>query len=347
MENTFGLQVRNDWIRNGLYQTQNQQRVDKTDADGNVLAATTRQDDVTETSAGIFWENKVQWAEKFRSVIGARGDMVNNEVDSLLAANSGTRTAFVGNPKVSLIFGPWRKTEFYLQGGLGFHSNDGRGTTTTVDPVTGDAVSKADPLVRTYGAEVGVRTLAIDGLQSSLSLWWLDVDSELLFVGDAGTTEASRPSRRYGVEWANYYNLTKHLTLDADFSFSHAEFKDSDPSGDHIPGAIETVLAAGITYTGDSGLFGSLRLRYFGPRPLIEDNSVRSGETISLNAQVGYHINKTWTVSAEVLNLLDRRDHDIDYAYESRITPASAANTEIHFHPVEPVQVRVALTARF
>ena len=183
MDNTFGLQVRNDWIRNGLYQTQDQHRVDKTDRDGNTLSATTRRDDVTETSAGIFWENKVQWAEKFRSVIGVRGDMVNNEVDSLLAANSGTETAFIGSPKMSLVFGPWRKTEFYLQGGLGFHSNDGRGTTTTVDPVTGDPVQKADPLVRTVGAEVGVRTLAIDGLQSSVSLWWLDVGSELIFVG--------------------------------------------------------------------------------------------------------------------------------------------------------------------
>ena len=203
------------------------------------------------------------------------------------------------------------------------------------------------PLVQTYGAEIGVRTLAVPGLQSTLSLWWLDIDSELVFVGDAGTTEASRPSRRYGIEWANYYNLTKHLTLDADFSFSHAEFRDNDPAGKQIPGSIESVIAAGITYHADTGFFSSLRLRYFGSRPLIEDNSFRSGETILLNAQVGYKINKTWTVSAEVLNLLNRRNHDIDYAYESRITPASASNTEIHFHPVEPIQVRFALTARF
>ena len=349
MDNTFGLEVRNDWIRNGLYQTQNRQRVDKNDsANGNaVLPATTRQDDITETSAGVFWENKIQWAEKFRSVLGVRGDVVNNEVDSLLAANSGSRTEFIGSPKASLIFGPWRKTEVYVQGGLGFHSNDGRGTTTTVDPVTGVPVQHADPLVRTVGAEVGVRTTALEGLQSTVSLWWLDVDSELIFVGDAGTTEPSRPSRRYGVEWANYYKLTKHWTLDADFSFSHAEFRDSDPAGEHIPGAIESVIATGLTYHSDGGFFSGVRLRYFGPRPLIEDNSFRSGETISLNAQVGYRINKTWTVTAEVLNVLDRRDHDIDYAYESRITPTSGANTEIHFHPVEPAQVRVGLTAQF
>ena len=216
-----------------------------------------------------------------------------------------------------------------------------------MDPVTGDRVDPADPLIQTYGAEIGVRTSYIPGLHSTLSFWWLDIDSELLFVGDAGTTEASRPSRRYGVEWANYYNLTKNLTIDAGFSFSHAEFRDDDPAGNHIPGSIESIVAAGISYSADSGFFGSLRLRYFGPRPLIEDNSFRSGETILLGAKVGYRFNETWTLSAEVLNALDRRDHDIDYAYESRVRPGDAARTQIHFHPVEPVQARFALTARF
>ena len=345
MENTFGLQVRNDWIRNGLYQTQARVRVDKA---GGAILATTRQDDIVQTSAGLFWENKIQWAEKFRSVVGLRGDFINYDVSSTLSANSGTRADGIASPKLSLVFGPWAKTEIYLQGGLGFHSNDGRGATTTIDPVDGlTPVPRADPLVQTYGAEVGVRTLAVDGLQSTLSVWWLDVDSELLFVGDAGATEASRPSRRYGVEWANFYNLTKNLTLDADFSLSHAEFRNDDAAGNEIPGSIENVVSAGITYHSDKGFFGSVRLRYFGPRPLKEDNTFRSDATIMLNAQVGYRFNKTWTATVEVLNLLDRNDHDIDYAYESQTTPGGVLNEEIHFHPVEPIQVRAALTARF
>lgn len=358
IENTLGLQLRNDWIENGLFQSQARQRVDKTTYDEfgvpTTLSATTRQDDVAQTSLGIYYENRIQWAEKFRTVAGVRGDFYHHDVDSLRPENSGTRSAAIASPKLSLVFGPWAKTEFYLQGGLGFHSNDGRGTTTTVDPVTGspfdaegNPIQRADPLVQTYGAELGVRTLAVKGLQSTLSVWWLEIDSELLFVGDAGTTEASRPSRRYGVEWANYYNLTPNLTLDADFSLSHAEFRDNDPAGNHIPGAIESVIAAGITWHSDCGFFASLRLRYFGPRPLKEDDSFRSGETILLNAQLGYQFNQTWTATAEILNVLDRRDHDIDYAYESRIAPAASVNEELHFHPVEPIQVRFGLTARF
>ena len=355
VENTFGLQVRNDVIRNGLFNTQARHRVTKTNSlDDTAIPAVTRQDDIVQTSAALYFENKLQWSEKFRTVAGVRGDLYNFDVDSSRPENSDNRQAAIASPKLSLIFGPWAKTEVYVQGGLGFHSNDGRGTTTRVDPVSGlpfdtdiNPIKRADPLVRTYGAETGVRTTWLPGLHSTLSFWWLDIDSELLFVGDAGATEASRPSRRYGVEWANYYNLTRHLTLDADFSFSHSEFRDSAPEGDHLPGSIESVVAAGLTYRADSGFFGSLRLRYFGPRPLTEDNRVRSGETILLNAKIGYQFNQTWTLSAEILNLLNRRDHDIDYYYESRVRPGDAPREQVHFHPVEPVQVRFALTARF
>lgn len=344
MENTFGLQFRNDAIKNGLYNTQ-----------GRIRYSNTRADSIMQTSLGAFWENKIQWAEKVRSTVGLRGDVYRYDVDSTLTANSDDRYDGIASPKGTLVFGPWQKTEVYVQGGLGFHSNDGRGATTTIDPTDGvTPVPRANPLVQTYGAELGIRTLAVDGLQSTLSVWWLDIDSELLFVGDAGATEASRPSRRYGVEWANFYNLTKNWTIDADFSFSHAEFRDNEidtgtglPVGRHIPGSIESVISAGITYRADCGFFGSVRLRYFGPRPLIEDNTVRSDDTILVNAQVGYQFNKTWTATVEVLNLLDRKDHDIDYYYESQTTPGGAPNEEIHFHPVEPIQVRAALTARF
>jgi outer membrane receptor protein involved in Fe transport len=355
VENAFGLQFRNDSIRNGLFNSFERQRVDKINSDdGSVIPATVRQDDILQTSVGLYYENRIQWATKVRSVAGVRGDLYRYDVQSTRSENSGERAAAIASPKLSLVFGPWAKTEVYVQGGLGFHSNDGRGVTTRVDPITGGTVDadgnpieRADPLVQTYGAEIGVRTLAVDGLQSTLSAWWLDIDSELIFVGDAGTTEAGRPSRRYGLEWANFYSLTKHLSLDLDYSLSHAEFRDEDPAGDHIPGAIESVVAAGISYSADAGFFGSLRLRYFGPRPLVEDDSVRSGETILLSAQVGYRFNKTWTLTADVFNLLNRRDHDIDYAYESRVRPGDPIVSQLHYHPVEPIQARFALTARF
>lgn len=343
-ENSVGLQVRNDVIRNSL-----------NTATARVRTGTTRSDDVWQTSASPYFENKTQWAEKLRTVVGARADLYRFDVASQDPRNSGTVTDFLASPKGSLILGPWAKTEVYLNAGMGFHSNDGRGATTTIDPATGLPASKVDPLVRTMGAELGIRTTWVPGLQSTLSAWWLDIDSELLFVGDAGTTQASRPSRRYGLEFANYYTPTKWLTLDADVSLSQARFRDRDPAGQYIPGSIETVVAAGIAVHDLGGFFGGLRLRYFGPRSLIEDNTVRSTASALVNLQAGYAFNPKWKLTVDVFNLLDRRASDIEYYYESRlrgeaINPAPALNggyNDIHLHPAEPVSFRVALSGRF
>jgi len=364
VENTFGLQVRNDWIKNGLFQTSDRVRVGKTDSTtGNPLPAVTEADRFTDTQVGFYAENKVQWAEKFRSVAALRGDLDYFDVTSLNnPANSGTSTSFLPSPKLSLIFGPWEQTELYVQGGFGFHSNDGRGTTQTIEPVSaenpdpGTPARKIPGLIQTKGAEIGVRTLALPHLQSTLSLWYLRSDSELQQSGDTGGTVASKqPSNRYGIEWANYYTPLKHLAFDLDIADSIARFtsvdaddaKDGSPGGDHVPEAVGVVISSGITLHDWHGFSSSLRLRYFGPRDLTSDGLVQSDNTILLNWQGSYQINKTWRISAEILNLLDRRDHDIDYYYESQVSPSAAATPQVHFHPVEPIQARFALTARF
>jgi hydrogenase/urease accessory protein HupE len=371
VENSFGLQVRNDWINNGLYQTEDRVRVAKLDsATGTILPATTEADYFTDTEVGIYAENKVQWADKFRSVAALRGDLDYFDVTSeITSANSGASTTVLPSPKLSLIFGPWAKTEIYAQGGFDFHSNDGRGATQTVEPVSADnpypntSVSRIPGLVQTKGGEIGVRTLALPHLQSTLSLWYLYSDSELQQDGDTGSTVASKePSNRYGVEWANYYTPVKHLAFDFDLAESTARFTSADPAdaapispgsttlgsgGTRVPEAVGAVISSGITLFDEKGFSASLRLRYFGPRDLTSDGIYRSDATMLLNAEAGYQINKTWRISVEFLNLLDSRDHDIDYAYTSRITPtATPAFTDV-FHPVEPFQVRMGLTARF
>ena len=163
-----------------------------------------------------------------------------------------------GSPalKGRLLRVPWAKTECYLSGGMGFHSNDARGVTQTIDPSTGDQVTPASALVRTYGTEVGIRTTAVKGLQSTLALWLLDIDSELVFEGDAGSTAPSAPSQRYGLEWANYYTPNKWFDIDADFSLSHAQFTktvfddDTGLQGKYIPESVNSVIAAGIAFHG-------------------------------------------------------------------------------------------------
>jgi hypothetical protein len=128
--------------------------------------------------------------------------------------------------------------------------------------------------VAATGAEVRLR-----GVQSTIALWYLDLDSELLFVGDAGTTEPGRPSRRAGLEWTNYARVSPWLTADVDLAWSRARFRDDDPAGDAIPGALDRVISAGVTIEPSRRVFGSLRVRHFGPRPLVEDRTVTSAGT--------------------------------------------------------------------
>ncbi|HEY7164163.1 MAG TPA: TonB-dependent receptor [Candidatus Binatia bacterium] len=364
VENTFGLQVRNDWIKNGLFQTQNRVRVDKIDSGtGLTLPATTEADRFTDTQVGFYAENKIQWAEKFRSVAALRGDVQHFDVTSLVtSANSGTATSVLPSPKLSLIFGPWADTEFYAQGGFGFHSNDGRGTTLRVQPVSGEnpepdtPAAQIPPLVKTRGAEIGVRTLAVRNLQSTFSLWYLRSDSELQQSGDTGGTTASKqPSNRYGIEWANYYTPFKHLAFDFDLAKSIARFTSVDaddaapgsPGGNRVPEAVDLVISSGITLHDLAGFSASLRLRYFGPRNLTSDGIFRSNSTTLLNAEAGYQINERWRLSAEFFNLLNRRDHDIDYAYSSQISPTAAPAFTNVFHPVIPFTARFGLKASF
>ena len=338
-ENTVGVQFQNDNISNGLNSTKDRQ-----------ILSITRRDHIVETSVGVYAENSTRWTPWFRTVLGARADTYRFDVKSDNAANSGKVTATIANPKVALIFGPWSNTEFYVNAGGGFHSNDARGTTATVDPKGGGPADKVPPLVRSKGYELGVRTSFIPGLQTSLSVYRLDFASELTFAGDAGTTEPGRPSRRTGFELANYYKLSDWLTVDADVAFARARFNDNDPDsiGLRIPGSVEGVASLALAVDNLGPWFGAVQYRYFGPRPLIEDNSVRSASTATLNGRIGYKISPTMRVELEGFNLTNRQASAIDYYYTSRLKgePAAGVN-DIHFHPIESRSFRVSLAVNF
>jgi len=401
LANTFGLQLRNDWVHNGLFRTENRVRTDKTDinachdepiprcvTDPNltaILPAGTDLNKFTDTVVSFYAENKIQWAEKFRSVVALRGDDAKYVVTSLTPTyvspvfapvnfaelNTGSANKFLPSPKASLIFGPWANTELYAQGGFSFHSNDARGATQREEPISPDnpfptSSTPISPLVQTKGGEVGVRTAAVPHLQSTLSLWYLHSNSELQQDGDTGGTVASeQSSNRYGIEWANFYTPLEHWAFDFDLADSRAQFTQIDPGdaaytnvgggqypvqgpgGKLVPEAVRVVISSGVTLHDYKGFSSTLRLRYFGPRDLTSDGIHRSNLTALLNAEIGYKINKTWRVSAEFLNLLNRRDSDIDYSYISRITPtATPAFTDV-FHSTEPFQVRFGLGRTF
>jgi outer membrane receptor protein involved in Fe transport len=337
-ESVAGLQGRFDHIPTvGLYHTEARERLE-----------TIRQDRVNQSSGSVFFQTSIQWSPKLRTIAGLRGDLYNFDVTSDNPLNSGTRTSSLASPKLSVVMGPWTSTEVYANWGWGFHSNDARGAVQTIDPKTGASVQPVDPIVRAKGAEVGVRTVAAGRYHGTLAVWGLDIASELVFVGDAGTTEPSRPSRRLGFEWSNTYAANTWLTFDADLAYSRARFRDDDPAGDRIPGAVEGVASAGLTADGNAPLSGSLRLRYFGPRPLIEDNSVRSKASTTLNARVGYKLSRRYGLAVDVFNLTNAKVSDIDYFYASRLPGEPREGVDdVHTHPLEPFTVRASFSLSF
>ena len=339
---TLGTSIRMDRLDPvGLYQGLGGQRT-----------ATLQESQVSQSLFGLYAENSTAWTPTFRTLLGARYDRMAVDVRSSIAENTGQHTADLTSPKLSLILGPWNKTEYFVNIGSGFHSNDARGVTARLAPKEGTPIDPSPALVRTTGSELGLRTEAISGLQSSLALWHLDIGSELVFAGDAGDTGASGASRRWGVEFNNHYRATPWLLLDADIAVSRAEFTtaqgDAPNVGRYVPGSVETVVSLGAVISNRGPWSGQFQLRYFGPRPLIEDNSQRSDGTTLAYLRVGYQINRTTKLALDVFNLFDRKASDIDYYYTSRLPGEPAEGVaDRHFHPVEPRSLRLTLTTNF
>src|SRR6476620_4113084 len=334
----FGLQTRGDDIHVGLFKTLQRE-----------ILSTVRDDSVKEGNVGLWADTTARWNDWLRTTIGLREDYFAGRVVSDTPQNSGHAQAAMTSPKAGIVLGPWYKTEFYGNAGYGLHSNDIRGATITVDPI--DNVTPQDRvplLVRSKGAELGIRTKAIEGLTSSVAVFVLDFDSELLFVSDAATTETSRPSRRVGVEWVNQYKPKPWLSFDLDLAYTRARFTDFDPAGDRIPGAPAWIASGAITLGSETGWFVALKARYFGPRPLIEDDSVHSLSSLIFNARAGYRFDNGLRLQLDVLNLFNANTNQIEYYYLSRL-PGEPIDgvAERHVHPAEPLAVRLTLAGRF
>jgi len=377
METEIGVQTRHDDIRLDLNNSVQRQ-----------FLSPIRSDTVQEGSVGVFVQNTLHWTDWLRTNVGWRGDFYQTSVNSFFTpANSGSANAFIGSPKFGVVLGPFAKTEFFINAGEGFHSNDARGVTITESPSDGSALQPSPFLVKTKGAEVGVRSKLVPGLTSSVSVFLLDSASEILFSGDAGDTAASRPSRRYGFEWTNDYRPLSWLSLEGDIAVTHARFRGDDPDqaalyaslagfpaaqignapGNYIPGAPNMIASAGIRLGERTGWFAGLRYRYFGPRPLTEDNAFVSPATGLLNGQLGYRFDNGWRVQLDAFNLLDSRSDQITYAYGSLLksdslfamcfpmvgaptAPPAVCQTGVMdrvLHPVEPPAIRLTVAGQF
>jgi outer membrane receptor protein involved in Fe transport len=316
--------------------------------DDRARLTTIREDAVERFGLGVYIEQQLQATDWLRVIAGLRHDRADFRVRSDFEANSGSADDSITSPKLSFVFGPWSETEFFVNAGRGFHENDARGTTITIDPADGvSAAERVNPMVRAGGAEIGMRTALVPYTHLALTVWTLNLDSELLYVGDAGATEANRASRRRGVELGVYVTPRPWLTLDADLAWSRGRFSEFDPSGDYIPGAVERVASMGVAVQHPSGWFGGARFRHFGEAPLVEDDSVRSDPTTLVNFEIGRRIGQRFSVALAAYNVFDSNDNDITYFYESQLPGEAAPVEDRHFHPVEPRTLRVTVETRW
>lgn len=334
-EYRVGVEARFDDIRDvGLFKTAGRERIE-----------TVRQDRVEQLSLSAFANTSMALTPALRANAGVRVDYYDAEVSAIsLPANSGSADDTLVSPVAGLAWRTAEALEFYANYGRGFHSNDARGTTIRIDPASGEETAPVDFLVPAEGAELGARWQR-GPLTATLSGFWLELDSELVFVGDAGATEVNGATRRLGVEGSAFWEASDWLVLDVSGGFTDAEFSDAPSGESEIPGAVKSVLAAGAVAVFDD-FTGTLRLRHFGEAPLIEDGSVTSEPTTLVNLGASYDIGRV-RLGLEVFNLFDAEDADITYFFESQLAGEANPVEDIHFHPVEPRQVRVSVGARF
>jgi outer membrane receptor protein involved in Fe transport len=312
-----------------------------------------RLDAVEQSNVSLYWQSEQRWSDALRTVFGLRYDYFDFEVDALAAANPNTLAVNSGNAdddivtaSFSLMYTVNDNNELYASIGEGFHSNDARGTTISLDPLAGTPVAPVDPLVSTLGSEIGWRVFFNNRLNATLALWQLDIDSELLFVGDAGNTEDTGVgSERHGAELTTYYQFNDAIGLDFEYSWTDAAFETAVDGNDAIPGALEHVVSAGINLQPNDQFFAHLRLRHFDDFPL--DGGVRAAGSTLLNLRVGYEFNDNLNLSVDMLNITDSDDHDIEYFYESQLTGETMPIEDRHFHIFEPRSLRFYLAYSF
>ena len=307
---------------------------------------TIREDKAEEFSIGAFGELQFQVTDALRATVGVRYDYYDGEVDAFRAQNSGSDHDSLWQPNIGLAYRLNENIEFYGNYGHGFHSNDVRAAVNTVDPVTGDPTDSLDVLVEGKGSEIGFRYDTLEGFNLSVAYYTLKMDSELVFVGDAGTTEPGDPSRRDGFEVTSFWEISDQLVFDISGAKSDGHFIGLPSSENAIPDAHDLVYGAGLTYAGGNGWTSSLRVRHFGDTALTEDEVVEKGSSTLLHFGLSYEQDK-WEIGLDILNLLNEEDDDIAYWFESQLPGEAAAVEDIHFHPADPRTVRVLMKYKF
>jgi outer membrane receptor protein involved in Fe transport len=290
---------------------------------------------VKESSAALYAEANWQPIERVRAFAGVRADYYDFEVQARMHdVPSGNKDETLASPKLGLAFAATDQVELYANWGKGFHSNDARGVVEPEDPI--------NPLSEGTGKEVGAR-FEHGSIKVSATYWWLDLDSELKFVGDSNSVEPGPATERRGYELTAFWRPTEWLALDAVWTDSHARYVDN-PDGSYVAGAVENAGEFGIALVQERWE-GGLRVRHLGEFPLVEDDSDRSDPETCVNIRGAWKPGKFY-VYAEVINVFDEKGKDMVYSYETNVPGVGLLDGRVS-RAEEPRTIRAGVKYHF
>ena len=298
-----------------------------------IPTGTTTDSDIFEASYAPFVKAEVQPASWIRLAGGLRSETftfdVRNRCTTCAEQPAGQKSSGIVLPKMNLILGPWASTEFFVNYGEGFHSNDARSA----------VAMGSSPLARARSYEVGVRSRpwGPERVELIATLWRLDLKSELVFVGDEGTTEIRGATRREGVEVAARGQVWGPIYANGSMTWTKAEFS----NGDAIPLAPEWTAYGGVLLAWPKGLTSQLQATYLGVRPLIEDRSVKSPSWVTFDLTERYQLpvklsHGRLEAFLYIRNLFNTEWEQAIFAFESRMRNEAAPINDIHFVPGSP-----------
>lgn len=306
LHTTVGTAVRADAVDNALYHTAGRERLD-TRVDAHV----------DERSIGLYGQADVAWTRWLRTVVGARVDHFGFQVDDHLedrtttgTVGSGVRDRVIVSPKATVVITPTRGTDVYANFGMGFHSNDARAVVRRP--------GRGTPLARATGYELGARSRLLDRFDLAGSAWLLDLDSETVWVGDEGGTEARGPTRRYGVDVEARAEIAPWLVADVDVTYARGRFRDLPAGEDQIPLAPRFTMTAGLSALHPRGFFGRVGARGLSARPLTEDGFLQADGFTLVDVTAGYRTDR-YEISVAVDNVLDAEWREAQFATTSRV----------------------------
>lgn len=319
---TIGFQTRTDDVHARLGR-QTMRRMTETTTDSDML----------ESSYAPYVKAEVQPTAWMRLAGGVRAETftfdVRNRCDTCAEQPAGRTNSGIALPKMNLILGPWVNTEWFVNYGEGFHSNDARSA----------VLPGSLPLARARSYEIGLRSRpwGSDGLELIATLWRLDLKSELVFVGDEGTTEIRGATRREGLEVAARGQVWGPLYVNGSVTWTKAEFR----TGEAIPLAPEVTAYGAVLLKWPEGLTSQLQATYLGVRPLTEDQSMKAPSWVDIDLSERYQLpvklsHGRLEVFFFIQNLLNTQWEQATFAFESRLRAEPAGVTDIHFVPGNP-----------